>query len=59
MYLEVLNILLSQDIGVGFIGPDATFLCSKITDYLFNHYLHELLRAAIQRIVCQILPRDH
>ena len=59
MYLEVLDILLSQDIAVSFIGPDGTFLCSKITEYLFNHHLYELLRVAIQRIVCQISSRDH
>ena len=54
MYLQVLNILLSQDLAVSVIGSDGIGLCTTITEYLFNHRLYELLREAIQRIVCQL-----
>ncbi|KAF8805019.1 HECT-domain-containing protein [Phlegmacium glaucopus] len=49
-YLQVLNILLSQDLAVSVMGSDGISLCTTITEYLFNHRLYELLRAAIQRI---------
>ena len=52
MHFQLLNILLSQDLAVSFIGPDGTDLCTAIIEYLFNHGLYQLLRAAIQRMVC-------
>ena len=59
MHFQLLNILLSQDLAVSFIGPDGTDLCTAIIEYLFNHRLYQLLRAAIQRMVCHLSSYDH
>lgn len=46
MHLQLLNILLSQDL--------AGSLRARIAEYLFNHRLFQLLRVAIQRLVCHL-----
>jgi hypothetical protein len=53
MHFQLLNILLSQELAISFIGPDGTDLCTAIIEYLFNHRLYQLLRAAILRMVCR------
>ena len=58
-HFQLLNILLSQDLAVSFIGPNGIDLCAAIIEYLFNHRLYQLLRAAIQRMVCQYSSCDH
>ena len=52
MHFQLLNILLSQDLAISFIGPNGLDLSATIIEYLFNHRLYQLLRAAIQRMVC-------
>ena len=59
MYLQVLNILLSQDLAVSLIGPDGVGLCATIAEYLFNHRLYDTLRISIQRMVCRLSSCDH
>jgi hypothetical protein len=52
MHFQLLNILLSQDLAISFTGPSGSDLCAAIIEYLFNHRLYQLLRAAFQRMVC-------
>ncbi|KIM38451.1 hypothetical protein M413DRAFT_447711 [Hebeloma cylindrosporum] len=49
-YLQVLNILLSNEIASNLLGSAGPATCTLITDYLMKHDLYAILRRSIESI---------